>query len=182
MLDPAKRNTGFYAEEVAQAHNARAAAFAEPAVSVKRRFPLVLTTNSGYPLDQNFSQTVKGISAATRIVEKGGVILIASRCNLGLPPEGDFATILAGPCTDADLRLAIQCSRSSRHDQRQVQTLPLCLEKARVLMYSELSHAGRPLTRTEHCDSIEQTLTRLARESAERLREAIPPPGASLRG
>jgi nickel-dependent lactate racemase len=177
-LDPAKRITGFYAGDVARAHDAGcAAAHAETAISVKHRYPVVLTTNSGYPLDQNFYQTVKGISAAARIVEKGGVILIASRCNLGLPPEGDFATILADPRTDADLHLAIQCSRSTRHDQWQVQTLLQCLEKARVLLYSELSQADRQLTRTEHCDSIEQTLARLARESAKPLRVAILPQG-----
>lgn len=78
-----------------------------------------------------------------------------------------------------DLHLVIQCSRSTRHDQRQVQTLPQCLKKARVLSDSELSQAYRPLTRTEHCDSIEQTLTRLAGESNERLRVAILPSGLS---
>lgn len=177
-LDPAKRITGFYAGDVTRAHDAGCeAALAETAISVKRRYPVVVTTNSGYPLDQNFYQTVKGISAAARIVEKGGTIVIASRCNLGLPAEGDFATILADPRTDADLHLAIQCSRTTRHDQWQVQTLLQCLEKARVLLYSELSEADRQLTRTEHCDNLEQTLKRLAKEKGGPLRVAVLPQG-----
>ena len=35
-------------------------------------FDIVITTNSGYPLDQNLYQTVKGISAAACIVRDGG--------------------------------------------------------------------------------------------------------------
>ena len=38
-----------------------------------------MTTNSGYPLDQNLYQAVKGMSAAAQIVEPGGLILMAAR-------------------------------------------------------------------------------------------------------
>src|SRR5436309_13263431 len=36
-------------------------------------FDVVVTTNSGYPLDQNLYQAVKGMSAAAQIVKKGGM-------------------------------------------------------------------------------------------------------------
>jgi nickel-dependent lactate racemase len=177
-LDPQKRITGFYAGDVAQAHDAGcAAAQAETAIRVKRRYPVVLTTNSGYPLDQNFYQTVKGISAAARIVEQGGVILIASRCNLGLPAEGDFAEILSDPRNNPELHSAIQSSTVTRHDQWQVQTLLQCLEKARVILHSELSQADRNLTRTGHCDDLENTLLRLASERQAPLHLAVLPQG-----
>ncbi len=177
-LDPEKRITGFYAGHVAKAHDAGCtAAEAETAIKVSQRYPVVLTTNSGYPLDQNFYQTVKGISAAARIVEEGGVILIASRCNLGLPAEGDFAAILSDPRADAELHAAIQSSAVTRHDQWQVQTLLQCLEKARVILHSELSQADRNLTRTGHCDDIEYTVLRLASESQGPLRVAVLPQG-----
>ena len=177
-LDPEKRITGFYAGHVAKAHDAGCtAAEAETAIKVNRRYPVVLTTNSGYPLDQNFYQTVKGISAAARIVEEGGVILIASRCNLGLPAEGDFAAILSDPRTNSQLHAAIQSSAVTRHDQWQVQTLLQCLDKATVILHSELSQADRNLTRTGHCDDIENTLLRLASESQGPLRVAVLPQG-----
>jgi nickel-dependent lactate racemase len=177
-LDPQKRITGFYAGDVTQAHDAGCAAAAtESAVRVGQRYPVVLTTNSGYPLDQNFYQTVKGISAAARIVQEGGVILIASRCNLGLPAEGDFAAILSDPRNNAELHSRIQSSPVTRHDQWQVQTLLQCLEKARVILYSELSPADRDLTRTGHCDDLETTLLRLASQSRPPLRVAVLPQG-----
>ena len=36
-------------------------------VPCEHAFPIVVTTNSGYPLDQNLYQAVKGMSAAAKI-------------------------------------------------------------------------------------------------------------------
>jgi nickel-dependent lactate racemase len=131
-LNHAKAITGIFAGDVTEAHN------------------VVITTNSGFPLDQNFYQTVKGISAAARIVEEGGLILVFSRCNNGLPLEGEFADILSEPVSDAELHSKILSTRVTRHDQWQVQTLMQCLEKARVVLFSELSAEDRLRNRTEH--------------------------------
>ena len=177
-LNRDKEITGVYAGDVTAAHDAGcAAALEEATIRVPRRYPVVVTTNSGYPLDQNFYQTVKGISAAARIVEPGGVILAASRCNMGLPEEGEFARILAEPCSDLDLHLAIQCAKTTRHDQWQVQTLLQCLEKARVILYSDLSEKDRALTRTSHTTDPAETLRQLAAAAGAPLPVAILPLG-----
>ena len=47
-------------------------------------FDVVLTSNSGYPLDQNLYQAVKGMSAAARVVKPGGTIICAAECRDGL--------------------------------------------------------------------------------------------------
>lgn len=165
-LNRAKEITGVYAGDVTAAHDAGcAAAFAETTVHLPRRYPVVVTTNSGYPLDQNFYQTVKGISSAARIVEPGGVILILSRCNLGLPEEGEFTQILSDPRSNEDLHVAIQCAKMTRHDQWQVQTLLQCLEKAKVILHSELSPKDRMHTRTAHTDDPAGTLLELAQRA-----------------
>ena len=52
-------------------------------------FDIVVTTNSGYPLDQNLYQAVKGMSAAAEIVRPGGTIICAAECRDGLPDHGD---------------------------------------------------------------------------------------------
>ena len=57
-------------------------------------FPIVVTTNGGYPLDQNLYQAVKGMSAAAQIVADGGYILTAARCNDGFPAHGNFKQLL----------------------------------------------------------------------------------------
>ena len=57
------------------------------------RFDVVIASNSGYPLDQNLYQTVKGMSAAHKIVKEGGTIIMVSECADGLPDHGKFADI-----------------------------------------------------------------------------------------
>ena len=150
-LNHSKAITGIFAGDLTAAHNAGCeAALEEATVDVPRRYPIVITTNSGFPLDQNFYQTVKGISAAARIVEEGGLILVFSRCNNGLPLEGEFAEILSEPISDEALHSKILAAEVTRHDQWQVQTLMQCLEKARIVLYSELSPEDRLRNRTEH--------------------------------
>ena len=177
-LNRSKQITGVYAGSVTAAHDAGClAATHEALVPVTRRYPLVVTTNSGYPLDQNFYQTIKGISAAARIVEPGGTILSLSRCNVGLPDEGDFRTILSDPRPSAELHRAIQATVVTRHDQWQVQTLFQCLEQARVVLYSDLTPAQRTLTRTEHTDDPVAFIHQLARDYGKRLPVAVMPLG-----
>ena len=64
-------------------------------VPVDGPFDIVVTTNSGYPLDQNLYQAVKGISAAAEIVRDGGTIICAAECRDGLPEHGSYAALLA---------------------------------------------------------------------------------------
>jgi nickel-dependent lactate racemase len=63
-------------------------------VAVDDPFDVALTTNSGYPLDINLYQSVKGISAAAQVVRQGGAILIASQCSNGYPDHGNYRTLL----------------------------------------------------------------------------------------
>jgi nickel-dependent lactate racemase len=98
-------------------------------------------------------------------------------CNKGLPEEGAFAGILADPRPDHELHRAIQCTETTRQDQWQVQTLLQCLEKARVILFSELSEKDRALTRTEHTSDPAETLRQLAAAAGKPLPVAILPLG-----
>ena len=44
---------------------------------------IVITSNGGYPLDQNIYQAVKGMTAAEATVKEGGVIIMAAKSNDG---------------------------------------------------------------------------------------------------
>ena len=63
----------------------------------------MLTTNSGYPLDQNLYQAVKGMSAAAKIVKTGGTIICAAECRDGLPSHGSYGAVLASAPSPAAL-------------------------------------------------------------------------------
>jgi lactate racemase len=44
----------------------------------------VITTSAGYPLDLTYYQAVKGVTAASHVVKRGGTILLAAACQEGL--------------------------------------------------------------------------------------------------
>lgn len=60
--------------------------FMRPFAEIKtgRRFKTVVTSSAGYPLDKTFYQTIKGIVGPIGILEPGGDLIIASRCEEGL--------------------------------------------------------------------------------------------------
>ena len=94
-LNRRKEITGFYCGEVLAAHEAGCAFSRETAmIPCERPFPIVITTNSGYPLDQNLYQAVKGMSAAAQVVAEDGYIAAAARCNDGFPAHGNFKRLL----------------------------------------------------------------------------------------
>ena len=53
-------------------------------IDVDRRSRTVVTSGGGYPLDQTYYQTVKGMVGAMELVEPGGDIVILSRCSEGM--------------------------------------------------------------------------------------------------
>ena len=94
-LNGEKQITGVVAGDVIAAHREGCKFVKETAMyAVDEPFDIVVTTNSGYPLDQNLYQTVKGMSAAAQIVKQGGAIISASECSDGVPDHGNYAKIL----------------------------------------------------------------------------------------
>ena len=106
--------------------------------AVDRPFDIVITTNSGYPLDQNLYQTVKGMSAAALIVKKGGAILSASVCSDGVPNHGNYAKILQMRETPEELLAMIEDPAFSMFDQWQVQVQSIIQLKADCHLFSLL--------------------------------------------
>jgi len=53
---------------------------------------IVITSNGGYPLDQNIYQSVKGMTAAEATCKEGGVIIIAAECSDGHGGEEFYQT------------------------------------------------------------------------------------------
>ena len=100
-------------------------------------FDVVVTTNSGYPLDQNLYQTVKGMSAAAQVVRPGGVILCASACSDGFPDHGDYLDILTRRESAEGLLEMINAPGHNRHDQWEVQVQAQIQQRAEVLLQTD---------------------------------------------
>ncbi|MBP2660861.1 MAG: hypothetical protein H6Q69_3893 [Firmicutes bacterium] len=94
-LNGDKEITNVFAGDVIQAHRVGCEFVKHHAmVAVDHSFDIVITTNAGYPLDQNLYQTVKGMSAGAQIVKEGGSIISVAECSDGLPSHGNFGPIL----------------------------------------------------------------------------------------
>ena len=106
-------------------------------VAVPHRFDVVLTSNSGFPLDQNLYQVVKGLSAAETVVRPGGTIVGVAECRDGFPMHGDFLAELAAAPTPRALLDGITARAETVPDQWQVQVLARVLSRASVTLYTE---------------------------------------------
>ena len=106
-------------------------------VPVEKPFDIVITTNSGYPLDLNLYQSVKGMSAASQVVKNGGSIIAAADCWDGIPSHGEYGRLLCGAQSIESLLEAICAPGFSRQDMWQAQIHALICRKAEVYFYSE---------------------------------------------
>jgi len=137
-LNKDKQITGVFAGEVQAAHEVGCAFVKQTAMAaVDEPFDIVITSNSGYPLDLNLYQSVKGMSAAAQIVKPGGEIIIAADCWDGVPDHGPFSDILKAAETPADLLATLRAPGYQKQDSWQAHILALVREKANVHVYSE---------------------------------------------
>lgn len=137
-LNVKREITGVFAGELLAAHRAGCAFVREQAmVALDEPYDVVVTTNSGYPLDQNLYQCVKGMSAARQIVREGGSIIMAGACQDGLPNHGRYAELLRrGGSPQGVLDLLAQPDFAAQ-DQWQVQIQALIQQHADVYVYSD---------------------------------------------
>lgn len=99
---------------------------------------IVITTNGGYPLDQNIYQTVKGMTAGEACVNKGGVIIICSSCADGT--GGDFFYKLLADNPSAEVayqKLNDVDPKDTEFDQWEAQILARILCKANIIIVSD---------------------------------------------
>ena len=109
---------------------------------------IAISTNGGYPLDQNIYQAVKGMTAAEATVKKGGVIIMLARSNDGHGGEHFYHHLADEP--DIRKTQALFLSRSRNEtvaDQWESQILIRILQKATVVYVSE---APEELIRSMH--------------------------------
>jgi nickel-dependent lactate racemase len=138
-LDRERRITGFFCGDYREAH-LHGAAFCKKhaARPVEARFDVVVTTNGGYPLDQNLYQCIKGMSAAASIVKPGGTIVMCAELSDGLPEHGNFKDIVRARATPRELLAMIEAPGYSVYDQWAAHSQALVLLQSRVMMHSSL--------------------------------------------
>ena len=100
---------------------------------------IVITTNGGYPLDQNVYQAVKGMTAAEATVKKGGVIIMLARSGDGIGGDHFYHQLADEPDINKTMSEFLSRGRNETvPDQWQTQILLRILGHASVVYVSEM--------------------------------------------
>ena len=137
-LNKDKELTGVFAGDLDAAHAAGCSFVQQTAMApVPAPYDIVITTNSGYPLDLNLYQAVKGMSAAAKVVKSGGAIICAAECWDGIPEHGLYGRLLRDAASPRQLLDRIMTPGFLQQDQWQAQIQAQIQLKADVYVYAD---------------------------------------------
>lgn len=145
---------------------------------VPQLFDVVVTTNSGYPLDQNLYQSVKGMSAAFEVVKPGGTIVCAAECRDGFPDHGSYREVLASADSPAALFAEISARTTTVPDQWQVQIQARIQASCQVVMHTSfLSDAELASAHLSQTADVSAAVARALAEAGPLARLCVLPEG-----
>jgi nickel-dependent lactate racemase len=177
-LNHEREITGVFAGDLTGAHKIGTEFVRSSAMQgFEEPFDVVVTTNSGYPLDMNLYQAVKGMSAAARIVKPGGTVILAAECSEGVPHGSPHDSLLRSVRNGEEILAKLAEPGFEWPEQWQAQIQALVQRKADVHLLSSLSEGDVRAAHLLPCRSIEETVHRIVRESSDRVRIAVLPQG-----
>lgn len=171
--------TKVFSGDLDQAHAAGCALVRETAmIEVPHLFDIVITSNSGYPLDLNLYQSVKGMSAAAQIVREGGSIIIAADCWDGIPEHGRYGRLLREAASPQALLQRICAPGFLEQDQWQAQVQAQIQLKAEVhLRTDNLTPAEIESALLRPCTCMKETVEGLLARYGPRATICVLPEG-----
>ena len=139
-LNEQRQITGVFAGDILRAHKVGTEFVRRSAMQkVSAPFDVVVTTNSGYPLDLNLYQGVKGMSAGARIIKPGGTLILACECSEGVPAGSPLDKLLRSASSSEEILAMLATPGFVRPEQWQAQIQALVQRRAKVLVYSSLA-------------------------------------------
>ncbi len=156
-LDSDKKIIGAYAGHPESAHLLGCESVRAHTSVAAVKADLVISSNGGYPLDQNIYQAVKGIDTASRCVNPGGVIIMFASCSDGHGGEGFYSWYAGADSPKAVQKRILSMAREETlPDQWEAQILARVQNHCHIIMVTR--HADPDLIRDmlmEHADNFE---------------------------
>ena len=122
---------------------------------------VVITTNGGYPLDQNVYQSVKGMTAAEATVKNGGVIIMLARANDGIGGDHFYKQMSEEADINVIMETLLKRNRGETlPDQWMTQILSRILMKAKMIFVSEMEDSIVEEMHMIPAHSIEEAITK----------------------
>lgn len=177
-LNDARAITGVFAGDLIEAHRTGYEFVRKSAMQkVKAPFEIVVTTNSGYPLDMNLYQGVKGMSAAARIVAERGTIILACECREGVPAGSPLDQLLRESTSPEEMLTRLTTAGHVRPEQWQAQIQALIQRRAQVLVHSSLPDDILEKAHLKPCQDIAATVREKLAQYGPGARVAVLPQG-----
>ncbi|WP_459480274.1 nickel-dependent lactate racemase [Clostridium saccharoperbutylacetonicum] len=143
---------------------------------------IVISSNGGYPLDQNIYQSVKGMTAAEACCKEGSVIIMASACNDGHGGESFYRNMAEAESPAAVLDKVLQVSKDKTEpDQWEFQILARILSKNKVIMVTDM--CDPEIIKNMHMDhafTFEEALKKAYELKGEAAKVVVIPDGVSV--
>ncbi len=170
--------TNVFAGDIIEAHKTGCVFVKKSAMQpVEQPFDIVVTTNSGYPLDLNLYQGVKGMSAGARVLKEGGTLILAAECREGVPDGSPLDDLLRSADSIEEILAMLSTPGFVRPEQWQAQIQALVQRRAEVLVCCELDDATLRACHLAPCaDITAEVAKRLAKLGAD-ARVAVLPQG-----
>lgn len=177
-LNDERQITGVFAGDLLAAHKVGCEFVRKSAMQkFDAPFDIVVTTNSGYPLDLNLYQGVKGMSAGARVIKPGGTLILACECREGLPANSPLDKLLRSAKSSEEILTMLSMPGFVRPEQWQAQIQALIQRKARVLVYSSLSDETIRIAHLTPCHDISAAVRAALRPQNSQARIAVLPQG-----
>lgn len=139
VLNSEKETIYAVAGDVEQAHK-KGTEFLSAQCGAKAVYSdIVISTNGGYPLDQNVYQAVKGMTAAEATVKQGGVIIMIASSSDGIGGDHFYHQLADEEDINKTMNIILGRGRNETvPDQWMSQILIRILMRARVIYVSEM--------------------------------------------
>jgi nickel-dependent lactate racemase len=142
---------------------------------------IVITSNGGYPLDQNIYQSVKGMSTAESCCSQDGVIVMVAACQDGHGGESFFHT-MSSVIQPAELYRQICCVSRQRTvpDQWESQILSRILSHHTVILVTPFCDPDNvKAMHLEHAQTLEEAMERAFQIKGRSARVVVIPDGVA---
>lgn len=122
---------------------------------------IVISTNGGYPLDQNVYQAVKGMTAAEATVKQGGVIIMIASSSDGIGGEHFYHQLADEEDINKTMDVFLKRGRNETiPDQWQTQIMLRVLMRAKVIYISQMDDAMIEKLHMIPAHSIEEAISK----------------------
>lgn len=181
-LNPDKSIRAAFAGHPEQAHAEGCRQMAQTVTVPRVPSDIVITSNGGYPLDQNIYQAVKGMTAAEACCVEGGTIIMVAGCSDGAGGEHFYRALAEAESPRTLLESILRVPQEETPpDQWEVQILARILSKHAVILVTDLCDATLIRNmRMEPAASLQEALRRALDRAGEDAGITVIPDGVSV--